>query len=101
MLAMLGCRQSNHYQQQQHAGQGPLQLTPSVSSSGVGKPSLGESSSNGKGVPMRLGYVATCYTLLHELDLVEAALKRRPELWEAASLEEVQQQLWGVLDEYQ
>ncbi|GAB4817095.1 hypothetical protein N2152v2_004141 [Parachlorella kessleri] len=101
MLAMLGCRQSNHYQQQQHAGQGPLQLTPSVSSSGVGKPSLGESSSNGKGVPMRLSYVATCYTLLHELDLVEAALKRRPELWEAASLEEVQQQLWGVLDEYQ
>ena len=48
---------------------------------------------------MPLSYVATVYTLLHELDLVEVAIKRRPELWEAASLAEVQRALWGALDE--
>lgn len=48
---------------------------------------------------MALSYVATCYSLLHELDVVEAAIKRRPELWEAASLQQLQRELWGVLDE--
>jgi hypothetical protein len=49
--------------------------------------------------PVPLSYVATCYTLLHELDLVEAAIKRVPQLWEVPTLEHLQRRLWGVLDE--
>lgn len=46
-----------------------------------------------------LSYVATVYTLLHELDLLEIAIKRLPELWEVPSLGELQRRLWGALDE--
>lgn len=49
-------------------------------------------------VPLRPSYVATCYSLLHELDVVEAAVRRRPELWEAPTLGALQQALWGALD---
>ena len=46
-----------------------------------------------------LSYVATVDTMLHELELVESAVKAVPELWEAPSLEHFQQLLWGPLDE--
>lgn len=45
-----------------------------------------------------LSYVATCYTLLHELELMSSVFKREPELWEARSLGEVQVAVWGWLD---
>ncbi len=45
-----------------------------------------------------LSFVAMCYTLLHELGLLHDVFKRRPELWEARSLEQVQAELWGWLD---
>ncbi|KAL4420190.1 hypothetical protein ABPG77_011406 [Micractinium sp. CCAP 211/92] len=45
-----------------------------------------------------LSFVAMCYTLLHELGLLHDVFKRRPELWEARSLEKVQAELWGWLD---
>lgn len=43
-------------------------------------------------------YVATCYTLLHELGPLHDVAKRRPELWEAPSLAAVQAAVWGWLD---
>ena len=45
-----------------------------------------------------LSYVATCYMLLHELGPAHDVFKRRPELWEAASLAAVQAAVWGWLD---
>lgn len=45
-----------------------------------------------------LSFVAMCYTLLHELGPLHDVFKRRPELWEARSLEQVQAELWGWLD---
>ncbi len=46
-----------------------------------------------------MSYVAMCYTLLHELGPLDDVFKRQPQLWEAASLEEVQQAAWGWMDE--
>ena len=45
-----------------------------------------------------LSYVAACYSLLHELGALHDVFKRRPALWEAASLAEVQEAAWGWLD---
>jgi hypothetical protein len=39
-----------------------------------------------------------CYTLLHELGPMAEVFKRLPQLWQAASLEEVEQAVWGWLD---
>ena len=47
-----------------------------------------------------LSYVATCYALLHELDPLRDAFKRRPELWETESLSQLQAALFGWLDAY-
>lgn len=47
-----------------------------------------------------LSHVAMCYTLLHELGPLQDVFKRRPELWEADSLQEVQAAAWGWLDRW-
>lgn len=47
-----------------------------------------------------LSYAAMCYTLLHELGPLHDVFKRRPELWEARSLGEVQAAVWGWLDRW-
>ncbi len=47
---------------------------------------------------VRLSRVAMCYTLLHELGPMAEVFKRLPQLWQAASLEEVEQAVWGWLD---
>jgi len=41
-----------------------------------------------------------CYTLLHELGPLRDVFRRRPELWEAGSLGEVQSAVWGWLDRW-
>ena len=53
----------------------------------------------GRPTGITLSYVAMCYTLLHELEPLHDVFKARPELWEAASLREVQAAAWGWLDE--
>lgn len=58
----------------------------------------GSAASSSAFVLLRPSYVASCYSLLHELDVVEAAVRRRPELWEAPTLGALQHALWGVLD---
>lgn len=47
---------------------------------------------------MSLSYVALCYSLLHELGPMHDVFKRRPGLWEAGSLREVQHEVFGWLD---
>eukprot|EP00803_Ostreobium_quekettii_P001934 evm.model.scf_228.4 EVM.evm.TU.scf_228.4 scf_228:16588-19684(+) len=51
-----------------------------------------------RGLP--LSYCAMCYMLLHEEDALERAMELRPELAEAGSLRQVQEGLWGVLDQW-
>ena len=43
-------------------------------------------------------YLATCYTLLHELGPLRDVFKEQPQLWEAGGLEELQEGAWGWLD---
>lgn len=56
--------------------------------------------STGMGCHTRIpwSYVATVYTLLHEQDMAEEAVRRMPQLWEAPTLHAFQQLLWGALD---
>ncbi len=42
-----------------------------------------------------------CYCLLHEQDIMGAILKHRKDLRMAASLEEVEEKLWAVLNEWE
>jgi hypothetical protein len=48
-----------------------------------------------------LSYRAMCYCLLHEQDIMGAILKHRKDLRMAASLEEVEEKLWAVLNEWE
>lgn len=43
-------------------------------------------------------YAAMCFCLLHEQDVMGCVIEVSPELWDCCSLGELQQALWGFLD---
>ena len=72
-----------HLQQGRHAAQRPL-ANPTL-------PFIRHS--------CRASYAAMCFCLLHEQDVMGCVFEASPELWDSCTLAELQQALWGFLDD--